>query len=99
MTIASHPLAGSILALAGEIPHLGALPQVVILPPEQAFDDPIEWPSSSLLSIANADHTTTALLPPGSDSSTVISWTILLPPNLVLFSSTTHQLHLSLFTS
>jgi len=32
--IATHPLAGAILVLAGEIPDQGAPPQVVIIPPE-----------------------------------------------------------------
>jgi len=68
-TTTTHPLAGSILVLTGKIQHHNAFPCVVILPPE-AFDDPIEWPTSSILSIADVYHETTALLTPDKELTT-----------------------------
>jgi len=80
----SHPFAGATLALAGEIPHAGATPRVVILPPE-TFDDALSWPTSSLLSIADVDPSVSQLLPPDRDSFVSISRIIPLPPALVSF--------------
>jgi len=53
---------GSILALTSKIQHHNS-PACMIILPLEAFDDPIEWPTSSIMSIADANHNSTALLP------------------------------------
>jgi len=77
----AHPAAGSIIALMGEAPYPGALPQVVTVP-LTAFEDEQLWPAASDTMIVAANPADREIQPDGLHN-TKMSRLIPLPPRLV----------------